>query len=124
MRKGTQRNFSTVFRCHATEFSDNFPSTFRRMNQNQKLHHRGSIQRPQGLQPTTLPLRHTNYSFEVRNVIRFVSTLFTFVNTVFFFVSTVLSFVKNVLTFVSTVCFFVSNLFTFVYTVFSSLVLC
>ncbi len=36
-----QRNYPTVFRCQATEFSDNFPSTFRRMNQNQKLHHRG-----------------------------------------------------------------------------------
>jgi hypothetical protein len=54
-----QQNFSTVFRCHATEFSDNFPSTFRQMNQNKKLHHRGLIQRHQGLQPTTLPLCHT-----------------------------------------------------------------
>ncbi len=35
-----QRNCSTVFRCQATEFSDNFPSTFRWMNQNQKMHHR------------------------------------------------------------------------------------
>ncbi len=51
-------NFPTVFCSPAKEFSDNFPSTFWRMN-HQKQHQRDSIPHPSGLQSTTLPLRHT-----------------------------------------------------------------
>jgi hypothetical protein len=54
------RNFPTVFFFPAKEFSENFPSSFRRMN-HQKQHERDSIPRPSGSQSTTLPLRHTPF---------------------------------------------------------------
>ncbi len=52
------RNFPTVFCSPAKEFSDNFPSTFQRMN-HQKQHQLDSIPHPSGLLSTTIPLRHT-----------------------------------------------------------------
>ncbi len=47
------------FFSHAKEFSDNFPSTFRRMNPNPKQYHRGSNLQISGFQSNTLPLRHS-----------------------------------------------------------------
>ncbi len=51
--QGYSAEFFYCFPLSRDGVYDNFPSTFRRMNQNQKLHHRGSIQRPLWLQPTT-----------------------------------------------------------------------
>jgi hypothetical protein len=69
------RNFPMVFCSPAKEFSDNFPSTFRRMN-HQKWHQQDSIPRPSGLQSTTLPLRHSPFMW-----ILVMALSFTFLST-------------------------------------------
>ncbi len=70
-------NFPTVFCSPAEEFSDNFPSTFRRMN-HQKHHQRDSIPHPSGLQSTTLPLRHTLFLWQYVTALGFTFSVLVY----------------------------------------------
>jgi hypothetical protein len=127
--------------CYSSEFSNNFPWTFQRINHNQKWHHRDSYLHPSWLQSATLRLRNTYFLIAIVSTkYSFVSSLFTFFTTgILCLSSSVLCFPlsemllpSSVLCFPSSVicspssilCFPLSRLclLTFVSTVFSALV--